>query len=161
MPDTIFPKDSQGISSSDTDWGFKAEKTLTFVGGTANGVGDFDGTGNPAKLFSVTGEVIVRLLAVCKTTLTIDTGATIEVGIVGDTAKLIAQTAGDAPDVGEIWHDSAPDSKIELTSVLSESIVANSSDIYLTVGTANVLTGAIKFIALWYPLSKDGDVVPA
>ena len=159
--DHLFPKDSQGNPLSDTDWGFKAEKDITFAGATTNGIGDHDGTGDPFTIFTVTGTVLLRILAVVQTTLTIDATATLEIGIAGDIAKLIAQTAGDAPDVGEIWHDATPDAKIEASSVLTENILAGGSDIIGTVATANINTGKIKFIALFYPLSKDGKVVAA
>lgn len=158
--DTKFPASAQGEALADTDWGLKAEKTITFDGGTANDPGDFDGTGNPATLFTVTGTVLMRLLAVCETDLA-GANATIEVGITGDTAKIIAQTTATDIAAGEIWHDATPDSKIELSSVLSENIIANGSDVIQTVGTANITAGKIKYIAIWYPLSKDGLVVPA
>jgi len=158
--DHVFPTDSQGNPLANTDWGFKAEKDMTFAGGTTNDPGDYDGTGNPATLFTVTGTVLVRLLAVCETSLA-GASATLEVGITGNTAGLIAQTTGTDIDVGEIWHDATPDAKVELSSVLSENILANGSDIIQTVATANLTAGKIKYVAIWYPLSKDGSVVPA
>jgi len=42
---------------------------------------------------------------------------------------------------------------------LAENIVTKS--IIQTVGTANITSGVIRYIALWYPLSADGKVVPA
>jgi len=135
------------------------EKTLTFAGATPNAVGDYDGTGNPATLFTVTGSVELSIIAICTTTLTIDGGATVEVGTALSTAGLIAQTAGDAPDINEIWHDASPDASVELTSVITRKIV--SQDVILTVATANVLTGVIKFMVKWAPISSDGNVVAA
>ena len=49
-------------------------KRITFDGGTLDGIGDIDGTSNPATIFSVTGSVIVRIFAICDTGL-IDTMA--------------------------------------------------------------------------------------
>lgn len=161
LEDHDVTKGAQGEPIVDTEWALKAEKVATFAGAVTNDPGDFNGTGNPLTLFTITGTVKLRLLAVCETTLTIDANATLEVGITGGTAKLVAQVAGDAIDVGEIYHDATPDSKIELTSVLVENIIANGSDIIQTVATANILTGVIKYIAIWYPLSKDGKVVAA
>jgi len=160
MEDTIFPTDHQGNPLADTDWGFKAEKIMTLTGGTTNDPGDYNGTGNPATLFTVTGTVLLRLLAICETAL-VGASATIEVGITGDTAKLIVQSTAANIIAGEIWHDISPDSKIEASSVLTENIIANGSDIIQTVGTANITAGKIKYIALWYPLSKDSNVIPA
>ena len=42
-----------------------ATKTITFAGGTTNGIGDFDGTGNPATVFTVTGAVMAVVWGVC------------------------------------------------------------------------------------------------
>jgi len=135
------------------------EKIVTFAGATPNAAGDFDGTGNPVSLFTVTGTVELSIIAVCTTSLTIDGGATVEVGTAITTAGLIAQTAGDAIDINEIWHDASPDASVELTSVITRKIV--SDDVILTVATANVNTGVIKFIVKWAPISSDGNVVAA
>lgn len=132
-----------------------------FAGGTTNARGDFDGTSGTLTLFTVTGDVIVRLLAVCTTTLTIAATATLEVGVSGNTACLIAQTAGDAPDAGEIWHDASPDSGVEASSVLGEKIIVNGADIIETTATANINTGVIKYVCFWQAISSDGNVVAA
>ena len=140
-----------------TDFGMDPVSTsVTFAGGTANGIGDFNGTGNPHTLFTVTGVVLVRMLAVCTTTVTIDATATLSCGTVATVGGLQAVTAGDAIDVNEIWHDASPDSSVELVTVLTEKIV--SDDIIATTATANILTGVIEFTALWYPVTADGNL---
>jgi len=136
-----------------------AEKSITFAGATPNAIGDFDGTGEPHTIFTVTGTVICKVIAVATTTLTIDATATLEVGTAVTTAGIIAQTAGDAPDVNEIWHDASPDASVEAATVAAEKIV--NQDIIGTTDTANIKTGVIKYICLWKPLSSDGDVVAA
>lgn len=139
-----------------------ATKTLTFNGGVANAVGDHDGTGDPANLFTVTGQVIVRLIAVCTTDLTFDANATIEVGI-GGGSQIIATTdlTASALVAKEIWHDAAPDSEIEATSVMKEFIITDGNDIQLDCAVANVTGGVIVFYCIWAPLSADGKVVAA
>jgi hypothetical protein len=137
----------------------QVEATVTYDGGTTNAIGDFNGTGEPHTIFTVTGTCHVKMFAVCETTLTIDAAATAEVGTTATTAGLIAQTAGDAIDVNEIWHDATPDASVELTSVIQENIV--SDDIISTTATANILTGVIRYICLWKPFSFDGNVVAA
>ncbi|MDY6833787.1 MAG: hypothetical protein SVY53_03185, partial [Chloroflexota bacterium] len=94
---------------------YVVRKSITFAGGTPNAIGDHDGTGDPADVFTVTGDVIVRLTAVCSTSLTFDANATIELGIAGNTAALIAQTdlTVEGMAAREIWHDATPDSEIE------------------------------------------------
>ena len=138
----------------------QAEKSITFDGGTTNAIGDHDGTGDPFSIFTVTGTVRMKLYAICTTTL-VGASSTLEVGVTGGTAKLIAQTTGTDIDVNEIWHDATPDSFVELDSVAGENIIANGLDVIGTVGTANITAGVIKFYCLWKPVSSDGDVTPA
>jgi hypothetical protein len=139
---------------------FKAIRSITFAGATPDAIGDFDGTGNPATVFTVTGTVLAQVFAVCTTSLTFAATATIEVGIVGDTAAIIAQTPMDtAPLIAqEIWHDATPDKEIELSSVAGERIISDGNDIKLTVGAANVNTGVILFVCFWTPVSGNGSV---
>lgn len=137
----------------------QVEKSITFAGATPNAIGDFDGTGDPYDIFSVTGTVVVKLYAVCTTTLTIDATATAEVGTALLDDGLIATTAGDAIDVNEIWHDNAPDSSIELDSVAPETIV--NQDIIGSTKTANIKTGVVKFICVWRAVSVDGNITAA
>lgn len=135
----------------------QVEKTITFDGGTTNAIGDHDGTGDPFTIFTVTGTVVVKVVGICTTDLV---GAgTLEVGVVGGTATILAQVADTTSiDAGEIWHDATVDAFVEASSVMTEKIVANGKDIVGTVGTANITAGVIKFICLWKPLSSDGNV---
>ena len=130
-------------------------KSVTFAGGTTNDIGDFDGTGNPATLFTVTGTVMMKLFATVDTTLQGAT-ATIAVGTALSTAGLIASTTATLLAVNEIWHDATPDSSIELTSVATEKIVRQ--NVIQTVGTANITAGAITYHCIWKPISLDGNV---
>ena len=151
------PLDNGKLISSPT-WGVPVNKVMTFAGATENDPGDESGSGNPATLFTVTGTVRMRILAVCTTSLT-GASATLEVGTTLSTAGLIAQTTATDIDINEIWHDAAPDSSIELTSVLGEKVV--SDDVIQTVGTADVTAGVILYTCIWYPLSEDAEVVEA
>ena len=112
----------------------------------------------PITVFTVTGDVIVKVIGIVKTALTTSDAITAELGVSGDTAKLIAQVA-DATGLGqhEIWHDASPDATIEASSVWNEWIISNGQDIILTT-TGTVTDGDITFYAYWAPLSSDGDV---
>lgn len=138
----------------------QVEKEITFVGGTANAIGDYDGTGDPFDIFTVTGTVKIKLYAICSTLLE-GGSATIEVGVTGGTALLIAQTTATTIDLNEIWHDATSDSPVELDTVAPEKIVANSLNIIGTTATANITAGVIKFICIWKPITRDGNVVAA
>lgn len=142
---------------------YLARKSITFAGATPNAIGDHDGTGDPADVFTVTGAVVVRILARCTTSLTFDANATIELGIAGNTAGLIAQTdlTVEGMAAGEIWHDATPDASMEALTVIKEYFISNGNDIILTVGTANVNTGVIEFDCFWDPVSADGNVAAA
>lgn len=136
------------------------EKEITFDGGTTNAIGDHDGTGDPFTIFNVTGTVKAKVIGICTTTLS-GASATLEVGVTGTTAGIIAQTSADAIDVNEIWHDATPDASVELESVMAEKIISNGLDIQGLVGTANIVSGKIKFLCIWRPLSMDGEVSAA
>jgi hypothetical protein len=135
-----------------------AEKLMTFAGGTVNDPGDFDGTGNPATLFTVTGTVFCKFFAVVETDLAGAT-ATLIVGTAKNTSGLLASTTATDLDVDEIWHDATPDASIEATTVAAEKIV--NQDIKQTVGTANITSGVIRYICLWRPASNGATVVAA
>lgn len=155
---TKQPYGADGKPLQDITYGSKVDKVMTFAGGTANDPGDYDGTGNPATLFNVTGTVRMRILAKCTTNLA-GASATLEVGTALSTAGLIAQTTATDIDANEIWHDASPDTSIEATTVLTEKIV--SQDVIQTVGTANITAGKIVYTCLWYPLSEDSMVTAA
>jgi len=115
----------------------------------------------PISVFTVTGDVVLKVVGIVKTSLTTSDAITAEVGVSGNTAKLIAQVA-DATGLAqnEIWHDATPDATIEASSVWNEFIVSNGQDIILTT-TGTVTDGDITFYCFWYPLSDDGSVVAA
>ncbi len=122
------------------------------------------GTGDAGTfaLFTLTGAVIVRIVAVVTETVVEGVGGgTIECGITGDTATIIAQSVATTLDVNEIWHDATPDADIEATSVISEYIIVNGMDIFLTIAGQNITDGTVLFYAFWTPLSSDGAVVAA
>lgn len=149
-------RDSNYVPIQDKD-GITVIKSMTFAGGTTDDPGDYDGAGNPATLFTVTGDVILRIIAICKTNLA-GANATLEVGVSGDTAKFIAQTTATDIDANEIWHDATPDASIELDTVSTPWIVSNGQDVIQTVGTANITSGKIDYYCQFRPLSNDANV---
>lgn len=132
-----------------------------FAGGTTDARGDDGGANDPFTLFTVTGDVLVRIFGVCTTLLTGDT-ATLEVGVTGNTASLIAQTTATDIDANEIWSDSTPSVGVDtLASVLGPYLVVNGLDIIETVATADVTAGNIRYVCMWRPLTTGSSVVSA
>ena len=135
---------------------YRVTKTAEFSDGVGTGqAGTF-------ALFTVTGAVVVRVVAVCTDTLLEGVGGgTIEVGITGGTAVIIAQTVATAIDVTNIWHDATPDEDIEAYSVMSDVIISAGLDIFATIAGQTITDGTIEFYCFWTPLSSTGDVVAA
>lgn len=131
-----------------------------FAGGTTNARGDEGGTNDPYTLFTVTGDVEVRIFGVCTTDLAGAT-ATISVGTVMTPAGLIASTTATDIDTGELWHDATPDANVELLTVAPAKIIVNGADIIESVGTADITSGNIYYVCLWQGLSVGSSVVSA
>lgn len=125
-----------------------------------------DGASTPFTLFTVTGDVVASVFGICNSAPTSGGTGTIEVGVAGATATIIAQVA-DATDLiqDEIWYDATPTTTIEQIDVVNarQFIIPTGQDIILTLSSAgDALTGGdIDFYAIWYPLSSDGNVVAA
>lgn len=130
-----------------------------FTGGSANTRGDHDGTQDPTTLFKVTGAVLMRIFAVCTVDLVGDT-ATIEVGTVGNTAALIAQSTATDIDVGDIWKDTTPELGVGALADLPGPFIVT-KDVIETLATANITAGSLYYVCLWRPLSPDGKVEKA
>jgi len=123
-----------------------------------------DDTGAQAAytIFTVTGDVCVQVFGLCQVLLDSGGAATIELGIVGNTAALIAQTTATDLDAYETWQDATPEANPGAVSLDSRGfVVANGADIILTIGTANLTAGDVDFVCRWWPISTDGNVVAA
>lgn len=148
------------------DYPFRTKRTITFAGGTTNAWGDDGGTLDGGVVYTVTGLVQIKLVAVCTTLLDTDGAAVIEVGVSGDTAIFMPQTTATTIDAGEIWpNDTTPATKFIIGEEQGAAenwpeYMLNGNDIILTVtGAANVTAGVLDFYALWKPISDNGSVV--
>ena len=130
--------------------GFTSTKAITFVAGTTGAVG-------ATTLFTVTGTVAVRIFGVVSGADVTGSG-TIEVGIAGNTAALIAQTTGTALDVGEVWIDNAP---ATIEALPSLQIIGAGQDIIHTIATDTLNAGTITYYCLWFPIGSNSSVVEA
>ncbi len=132
---------------------YLAYQTIAFDGDAGSGA---VGTVN---VFTVTGAVLLRLVCVCTETLVEGVGGgTIEAGIAGDTADVIAQTVSANIAVGEVWHDAAPDSAIEDISVMADRVIGNGNDLILTVAGQDVTDGTLAFAVFWTPVTAGASV---
>lgn len=106
-------------------------------------------------LFTVTGDVLLSVFAVCSTNLA--GSATIEVGVTGNTAGILAQIADATTlDAGEVWVDDT--ATIGVKAIPTTKLVTNGLDVLLTIGSADLTAGVVTFYCLWRPLSSDGNV---
>lgn len=130
-----------------------ARKERAYTG--ASGLG---ATGT-TTIFTVTGSVMVRVVGACTEDLL--GAATLEVGIVGNTAGLLAQIADATTlDAGESYIDATPGT-LEAVDLSSGFIIANGQDIIETIGATNITDGTLTYYAFWRPLSPDSSVVAA
>ena len=129
--------------------GFTTSKAITFVGASTGATG-------ATTLFNVTGLVAVRLFGVVSGADVTGSG-TIEAGISGNTAALLAQTTGTALDVGEIWIDTAP----ATVEALPGLFVLNGTNIIQTIATNTLTAGTLTYYCLWTPISSNGSVTAA
>ena len=135
--------------------GALVRKTAAFTAGAGTGdIGTF-------ALFTVTGTVKFSIIATCSETLV--GAATLECGITGDTAGIIAQIAdATALAAGEIWFDATPTTSIDTVANAELSyVLGNGQDIFLTIGAANITDGTIDFNIVWWPLNATGSIVAA
>lgn len=142
---------------------FMAKKSITFAGGTTNAWGDDGGTRDGGALFTVTG--VVKCILIGKVTTNLAGGATLEVGITGDTAIFMPQETDTNLDAGHVWLNNGTPATYY---IVGESEAAadnlpiyllNGNDIIITVsGGANTTSGVIDFYCMWTPMSSDASV---
>ena len=142
-----FQRDANSVPI--TGLGLVGTKAITYAAGTTGAVG-------ATTLFTVTGVVAVRIFAVASGTDLTGSG-TLEVGISGNTAALLAQVAATALDVGEVWTDNAP-STVEALPALQ---ILSGTNIIQTIATDTVTAGTLTYYCAWFPLSQSAGVTPA
>jgi len=133
----------------DSNEAYLLESTWTFAAGTTGATGAH-------TVFTVTGNCLVNVFAVCDSDLTSGGAATVEVGVAGNTAALIAQTTATGIDDGDIWVDASPAVGVE--ALPGTFIVNDGADIILTVGTTTVTGGSLDFYVTYRPLSAGASI---
>ena len=108
-------------------------------------------------LFTVTSEVEVIVVGYIDIA-PLGAGLTLEVGVAGATAGIIAQTVVAALLIDLLWMDATP---AVLVAKPTPFLIANGLDIVHTIRTAAATAGKITYYCWWKRLSPDGFVVPA
>jgi hypothetical protein len=119
---------------------------------------------SPATLFTVTGDVLVRVVGTVQTKITsASNDGTLEVGVAGATAALLAQTIADNTNfaAGAVWVDTSPTIACEPATNAAWFLIAGGANIILTIATNSMTAGAATLYCEWIPLSADGNVVAA
>jgi hypothetical protein len=135
-------------------------KTITFDG-TAGG-----GAAGTVAVATVTGRNLVRVLPAFCTTLLDTTGAaTMSLGEATDVDAFIASTTATTIDANEWWVNGTPIAG-SASPVQTDSGGAQteqdwkvvSSNIILTIASADVSSGVIEFYIEWKPLSSGASL---
>ncbi len=120
----------------------------------------FSNDNGTVNVFTVTGDVIVRVIAVCTTNVASGADGYIELGISADADAMIASTQATELDAREIWNDTVSTREIESADSIRSYIIVDGNDIILTL-SAQVDSGVIAFYCFWTPLSSGGKVEAA
>lgn len=152
----IYDGNARPFSSLDS-YNVAICRPTPFIGATTNGRGDVTGTGNPLTLFTVTGDVFVRVWGICTVDLAGATG-TVSVGVTGNTAGLIAlETATEIDATGLYVSATQVIGTVAVSSIPGPFVIANGLDIIETVATADITSGNIYYVCLWRPVSVGLD----
>lgn len=118
-------------------------------------VGNATGDTGAHTIFTVTGDILISVFAVCSTNLA--GAATIEVGVTGNTAGLLAQIADATTlDAGEVWVDDT--ATVGVKAIPTTKLLTNGLDVLLTIGSTDLTAGVVTFYATWRPLSATADL---
>jgi len=132
----------------DTNEAFVLQAPWTFVTATT-------GTVAAHTLFTVTGDCLVSVFGVCNTNLT---GAgTIEVGVAGNTASLLAQIADATTlDDGDVYVDAT--TMVGAGAIPATKVINDGADIIMTIGGTAITAGQVNFYLTYRPLSDGASI---
>lgn len=131
---------------------------------TIKTTGDLTAFGTSKNLFTVTGDVLMRVGASVDVAVTSTSGTTtLEVGVAGNTACLCVQDAVDntAFDVGDSWSLITAADANGAQMADEYILIGNGVTVILTGSVDDITAGDIDFYCEWIPLSSDGNVVAA
>ena len=130
-------------------------------GSMASGYGTGD---SPVTLFTVTGDVLARVVAAVDVNCTsTSNNGTLEAGVAGNTACLLVQDVvdGTAFQAGDAWSLATAANADGAAADTGWVVVNNGNNIILTIATNNMTAGEIDFYCEWKPLVAGSSVVAA
>ena len=134
--------------NADASGGWReATKTITL------GTGSVPVTEN---LFTVTGEVRAIVFGFIDTAVTSGGALTLELGVTGGTAGIIAITALAQLAINRFWVDTT--TTVGYHAAASEAYIS-AANILHVIRDFDATAGAITYYCLWQPVSDDGAVV--
>lgn len=131
--------------------GLSVSKAVTFTG--AAGLGAV-GT---VSLFTVNGQVLIDIIAVCGTTL-VGTSATIAVGNSTSTARYLPQQTATNITAGKTWDITGLVTAGTAPNTTPNQVASNAEVVIATVATANITAGQLTFYAFYRPLTAGATV---
>lgn len=118
-----------------------------------------------AAAFTVTGDVMVRVVGVVGVTgITCTSGTTtLSVGTTEDPDAILPATTIDNSDFAatDVWVDNNPEDDAGPISTTGWVVIGGGADIILTRSVDDITAGTLTLYCEWKPLSADGDVTPA
>ena len=130
-----------------TNWfGLPLKKVVAFSNDTGT-----------VSLFTITGDVIVRIIPVVTTNLTSAAAANVRLGVVGNTDAMIVDSIATTLVSRNIWVDQTPTNDIEPTERIRNYIITNSNDVVMTLDD-QVDTGVVAYYCFWMPLAGTVEV---
>lgn len=127
------------------------ESTWTFAASTTGAIGSH-------TLFTVTSNVLLSVFGIIDTSLDSSGGPTIEIGVIGNTAILVAQgTAKNYAD-GDVYVDGT-DTRVGAAVIPSTFIINDGLDVLLKITGATLTAGVVDFYCLWRPLNSDSNII--
>tara|TARA_Y100001951_G_scaffold100664_1_gene104436 strand:- start:851 stop:1327 length:477 start_codon:yes stop_codon:yes gene_type:complete len=129
-----------------------------FDGGTGEAHGDKDAA-NTYTIFTVTDNIVIWAFAgLCNTSLV---GAgTLEVGVAGNTAKLLAQIANTTTlDDGDVWTDANTEAGVDIAPATGPWFINDGANIVETCSTADITAGQVDYVMVWTPCNASSNVV--
>lgn len=135
-------------------------KQITYAGATPNDPGNFGGTGTPYNLFTVTGQVLLAVIAVCSTTLTGASG-TVSVGVTSSVTRFIPTTTGTTITAGRTVDLTGLVTAGTAPNVTPNQAATDAQVLIGTTGTANITAGVLTFYCFYRALSSGATVTAA